>query len=62
MIWPEGIAEMSLGIEMKMAGKEVLVGAKLIGMDAEIVNISELVDELSAPASFAERKNLKFKI
>lgn len=43
---------------MKNAGKEALAGAKLIGMDTEV----GLVDELSGPASFAERKNLKFKI
>lgn len=61
MIWPEGIAEKSLGIETKMAGKEVLVGEKLLGMDAEIVKISELVGELSAPASFAERRILNSK-
>lgn len=58
MIWPEEIAEISLGIEMKMAGKEVLAGAKLIGMDTQIIKISGLVDELTAPASFAERRIL----
>lgn len=61
MIWPEEIAEISSGTEMKMAGKEVLAEAKLIGMDTEIVNISGLVDELSAPASFTERKILYSK-
>lgn len=43
---------------MKMAGKEVLAGAKLIGMDTQIIKISGLVDELTAPASFAERRIL----
>lgn len=61
MIWSKRIAEILLGVEMKMAGKEVLAGAKLIGMNTEIVNNSGLGDELSAPASFAERRILYSK-
>lgn len=61
MIWSEGIAEILLGIEIKMSGKEVLAGAKLIEMNTEIVNNSGLGDELSALASFAERRTLYSK-